>query len=188
MSMSEYQNIILTLRKGFLPKNVVTDQILRKIIKEGVNKFAGTKFPGNDKGILSEMTWAITVYHTENPFKFIVHVPSVSNNNFKIYNIVAIPIIKNNELFIASKISGYIGIDNYFWFSSKNKTMCKEFCCETELHLRKCAMKLCALDIVTNGTGLNCIVKKIETQKSVSKVCKPRNQCLCVCVYTIDIS
>ena len=30
--MSEYQNIIIALRKGLLPKNVVTDQILQKVM------------------------------------------------------------------------------------------------------------------------------------------------------------
>ena len=114
--MSECQNIITKLRKGFLPKNVVTDQILHEIIEEGLNKFAGTKYPGNNKGILSEMIKAITVHHTENSFKFILHVPFVSNNNFTFYNIVAVPIIrKNNELFLASEISDYIGIDNFFY-------------------------------------------------------------------------
>ena len=94
---------------------MVTDQILQKII-EGLNKFAGTKFPGNDKGILSEMIKAVTVHHTENSFKFILQAPFVSNNNFKIYNIVAVPIVgKNNELFIASEISDYVGIDNFYF-------------------------------------------------------------------------
>ena len=165
--INEYENLILRLRKGFLPNNVVTDQMLRKIIKEGINKFVGTKFPGNDKGSLSEMVRSITVHHTENPFKFILYVPFVSDNDFKIYNIVAVPIVgKNNELFIASEISGFIGINEYFYFFSKNKINCKEFYCETELHLRKRSTKSCALELVTVGTGLNCLVEKFETTQN----------------------
>ena len=40
--MTEYNNMINSLKKDLLPKNVVTNQILQKIISEGLNKFAGT--------------------------------------------------------------------------------------------------------------------------------------------------
>ena len=115
--LSEYQNLIETLRQNSLPTNVVTKQNLEKIIKEGINKFPGTKFPGNSKGNLSKMINAVTVHQTENPLKFILYVPFVSENDFDIYKIVAVPIIgKYNKMFIASEISGYIGISKLFYF------------------------------------------------------------------------
>ena len=51
-------------------------------------------------------------------------------------------------MFIASVISGYIGINNLYYFLAKNKLSCKEYYCEAELYLRKRTMKSCALDIL----------------------------------------
>ena len=70
--MTEYHNIVNSL--GLLPKNVAKCVILQKIIAEGSNKFAGTKFPENGKVILSEMIKAVTTHQTEYVFKFVLHV------------------------------------------------------------------------------------------------------------------
>ena len=165
--LSEYQNLIETLRQNSLPTNVVTKQNLEKIIKEGINKFPGTKFPGNSKGNLSKMINAVTVHQTENPLKFILYVPFVSENDFDIYKIVAVPIIgKYNKMFIASEISGYIGISKLFYFFSKHKLNCHKFYCESDLHLVKTSTKSCALDVITNGTGNECLVEKFETTQN----------------------
>ena len=164
--MNEYHNLMITLRKGFLPENVISNQILQKIIIEGVNKFAGTKFPGDGDGVLSEMIKTITVHHTENSYKFILHIPFVSKDKFKIYNIVAVPVINNNDIFIASEISSYIGINNLYYFLEKNKLSCNAYYCNTKLYIRNIAMKSCTLDIVMNGTGQNCVVRKFETTQN----------------------
>ena len=52
--ITEYHNIVNSLRKGLLPKNVVTGVILQKIMLERSYKFAGTKFLENCKVILSD--------------------------------------------------------------------------------------------------------------------------------------
>ena len=49
--LTEYNNIVNSLRKGLLPTNMVTREIWQKIISEGSKKFAWTKFPGNGKRI-----------------------------------------------------------------------------------------------------------------------------------------
>ena len=49
--MTEYHNMVNSLRKGLLPKNVLTGVILQKITAEGSNKFAGTNFRRNCKVI-----------------------------------------------------------------------------------------------------------------------------------------
>ena len=63
--MTEYNNIVNSLKKGLLPTNMVTRETLQKIISEGSNKFTGTKFSDNGRRILSEMMKAITVHQAE---------------------------------------------------------------------------------------------------------------------------
>ena len=50
--------------------------------------------------------------------------------------------------------------------TKEDKVFCKEIYCKAELHLRKRLMKSCALDIVTNGTRVNCIVRKFESTQN----------------------
>ena len=64
--MTEYHNIVNLLRNGLLPKNMVQGVILQKIIAEGSNKFARTKFAENGELNLLEMIKAIAVHQTEN--------------------------------------------------------------------------------------------------------------------------
>ena len=76
---------------------------------------------------------------------------------YKIFKIVAVPVIRENrKLFIENRInyllnylsipSIYIGIDDFFYFTTKDKMFCrKKFYCEV------CTILFS--DIVTNRTG-----------------------------------
>ena len=111
---------------------------MQKIISEGSNKFARTKFPGNGKRSLSEIVEAITVYQTENSFKFVLKISFVSKDNQQIFKIIAVPVTgKNSELFIATEIDSYIDVDFFFYFTTKDKVFCEKIYCEAEFHLRK---------------------------------------------------